>query len=215
VTVPSGARRLLISLDPRDLRDYERAIAAAVAPIERSLGGMVRANRADHTGPRPYGPAAAAWHADLRELAGRPGVVITSDVRRCYRSIGPAAVERGLRRAGVDPQTRGSIAGLLAAFGGAGIEGLPVGPWPSGVLANAVLAVADDTVAAEGATIARWVDDVIIAGPSTAVARAGAAWRRALHDLGLLEHEGKRFHGPCDAILGARVRSGLGGSSVR
>jgi hypothetical protein len=151
----------------------------------------------------------------MRRLADRPGVVITSDVRRCYRSIGPTAVERGLRRAGVDAGTRHSIARLLGAFRGAGIEGLPVGPWPSGVLANAVLAVADDAVAAEGATIARWVDDVVIAGGPNEVARAGAAWLRALHDLGLLEHEGKRSHGPGNAILGARFRSETGGSPVR
>jgi hypothetical protein len=59
------------------------------------------------------------------------------------------------------------------------------------MLANAVLAIADDAVRAEGVAHLRWVDDVAFIGDRRAVRRAFVAWRGALADLGLAVHDGK------------------------
>ena len=88
-----------------------------------------------------------------------------------------------------------------------GVAGLPIGPGPSSTIANAVLAIADRRAATSGIAPIRWVDDVVFAGDRDPVARAAAAWRRALGDLGLREHEGKRRVIPAEpdavaAILG-------------
>jgi len=69
---------------------------------------------------------------------------------------------------------------------------LPIGPDPSAILANGILAVADREAAAAGCRPIRWVDDVVFAaaGPRSAQ-RAFDAWRRSLEGLGLEAHDGK------------------------
>jgi hypothetical protein len=80
----------------------------------------------------------------------------------------------------------------LRAFWEAGVAGLPIGPSASSYLADAALAVADEAAGREGATIIRWVDDVLFAGTRGDVARATARWVATLQELGLRENESKR-----------------------
>src|SRR5205809_1035983 len=63
-----------------------------------------------------------------------------------------------------------------------GVRGLPVGPDPSAILANGILAIADRAAAAEaGGHPIRWVDDVVlVAAGRRSATRAFDAWRRAL-----------------------------------
>ena len=187
----AGAERLLVELDGPDLRWFEAVVRPAVPAVERSLAPGVLANRVGPRGPVPIGPARARWDRTLAAAASRPGlVVVRSDVRRCYASITATAVEAGLRRAGVGRE-RADVSSFLDGLRRAGIEGLPVGPGPSAVLANAVLAIADDAVRAEGVAHLRWVDDVALIGDRRAVHRAFAAWRAALAELGMAVHDGK------------------------
>jgi hypothetical protein len=73
-----------------------------------------------------------------------------------------------------------------------GIRGLPVGPEPSGVLANAVLRHADRALDAERVEQIRWVDDVVISASAPADARdALDVLRGALGEIGLRLNEGK------------------------
>jgi hypothetical protein len=75
---------------------------------------------------------------------------------------------------------------LLERIATAGTPGLPVGPEPSAVLANAVLAVADRSARETGAQILRWVDDVVLIAPDRrAVVRAFDAWVRGVRLVGL------------------------------
>jgi hypothetical protein len=189
IVAPSGVSRLLVDLGPEDLRRYRSLVAAAAPRIERRLAAGVLAGR---VGPGKHRHARAVWDRTVAGLrVGPDRSALRADVRRCYRSIGPGAVEAGLRRAGVDDAVRDEIAAFLRAIRNAGVQGLPVGPSPSLVLANAVLAIADDAVRREGVGYLRWVDDVVLIGEAARVGRAAAAWRGALQELGLDEHPGK------------------------
>jgi hypothetical protein len=190
-----GERRWLVDLHVADLRRYERAVAPLVAPIEAALGAGVFANRARADGRlQPVGPARRSWRRALTTLAaGGPGrAAFIGDVRRCYASIDVASVDRALAGIGIDASTREPVTAFLRACAREGIRGLPVGPSPSAIVANAVLAVADSAVSATGATWLRWVDDVImVADDPIAAARAFDAWTASLATLGLAPHEGK------------------------
>jgi len=192
ITTPSGARRLIVDLDERDLARYASVVANVARHVERSLGDGVLAHRTGPRGPAPIAPGWARWRRCLAAATHHPDlVVLRSDVRRCYRSIGPDAVAAGLRRAGAGAAARSDVDETLARFRAAGIDGLPIGPAPSAIVANAVLAVADDAIRAEGVLHLRWVDDVALVGDHRAVARAFRAWRAAIVDLGLRVHDDK------------------------
>ena len=70
-----------------------------------------------------------------------------------------------------------------------GVEGLPVGPHASAVLANAVLAQVDRTLRDAGVEHLRWVDDVVLSGVD--VAAALSVFRTALASIGLRANETK------------------------
>ena len=78
------------------------------------------------------------------------------------------------------------------------MPGLPVGPLPSAVVANAVLAVVDREIASAGWRHVRWVDDV------WASARDRRHAERALHGLRLaLAAEGLELNEAKTEILDA------------
>jgi hypothetical protein len=78
------------------------------------------------------------------------------------------------------------------------------------VVADAVLALADERAAAAGCTPVRWVDDVVFAGDRDAVARASRSWRGALIELGMREHDGKRTADPIAVLGSLAAASGRG-----
>ena len=84
------------------------------------------------------------------------------------------------------------IASWLRAFAEAGVEGLPVGPAVSAVLADAVLSAGDDAIRGAGAAHVRWVDDVaIFASDARTRTEALLALRRSWASFGLEIHDGK------------------------
>ncbi len=184
---PRGGDRWLARLEPSDERTYRRLVLPLVPRIERSIGPAAFAARAAPDGRlRPVQDARSAWRRAVRRsiVAPAASVVIVSDVRDCYPSIG----ERALEALGCS----GALASFLRALAGAGVRGLPIGPDPSAILANGVLAHADRAAAAAGCRPIRWVDDVVLvaAGRRPAV-RAFDAWQRGLAELGLEAHDGK------------------------
>jgi hypothetical protein len=158
-----------------------------VPKIERSLGPGVFADRTDDRArPIPWIRARRAWRAAGRSSvldAERP-VVVAGDVRDCYGSMG----QRAQAALGVGTELRAFLGALIDA----GVRGLPVGPDPSAILANAMIAIADREAAAAGCRPIRWVDDVLfVAAGRRSAQRAFDAWRRGLDRLGLEAHEGK------------------------
>jgi hypothetical protein len=71
------------------------------------------------------------------------------------------------------------------------VRGLPIGPEPSAVLANAVLAEMDGAIRRAGARHLRWVDDVFLWGTRADVRRALGALDDALSRAGLALHPEK------------------------
>jgi len=200
VPVPkSGGIRWLAELDPSFARAYERSVAELAPGIERVLAPNVLANRVVFVDPdqgtlrlEPWRSARSRFRRALAAGVAAATTVVLADVRDCYASIGPDVCAIALRRTGA-PQT--PIAGLerlLRELEAAALPGLPVGPCPSAVLANVVLAGADRSLAAAGFAHLRWVDDFIAfaAGPADGQ-RALAVLRFALAELGLELREAK------------------------
>jgi hypothetical protein len=193
-----GGIRTLNVLGPRDLRRYEAAVAAVVPAVERSLGDVAVANRS-----RPVAaglrlePWSRARDRYLRRIAaaakGPIRAAFVGDVRDCYGSITHVEVVRALRRLGVLEVEVNAIVEALRGFEERGVRGLPVGPQPSAVLANAVLAPVDRAVAgAVDGPVLRWVDDVVaFATDGQGARRAADVFGQTLVELGLAPHEGK------------------------
>jgi hypothetical protein len=188
---PDGRARLLTHLPPDLARRYAELVGRVAPAVERSLPPGVVANRV-RLGPglvvEPVTLARARLRSVLRvvEGPGRDASIVRSDVRDCYASIGLEAIAGSLVAARADPSAADAILRLLGRLHGCGVRGLPVGPPPSAVLANAVLAHADRAIASAGVGHARWVDDVVLfAGSAGEARRALDAWRRALGEVGL------------------------------
>jgi hypothetical protein len=154
---PRGTRVLTV-LEPGAASSYEAAVAALVPYIERSLLASVVANRAMLINSVPPSFRLEPWRAardrfarEARRLAAGAGALLVADVRSCYPSIGVEVVYRRLRSLGCPPESASALRCLLESFRFVGVSGLPIGPEPSAVLANAVLSEADEALAAEAA----------------------------------------------------------------
>lgn len=195
MTKPGGGFRLLSRLDPADLRDLRHILAGLGPRIEACLGPEVRANRLLGRGPflAPWGPARDAWAAEVdRRLRSRPPSVLVADVRDCYASIQGPALAHALRRSGAREESVQVLLDLLAHLADEGIQGLPVGPEPSAVLANVVLACGDRALRRSGAPHLRWVDDfVVFTTGRLHSTRALDSLRRSLGEWGLELNEPK------------------------
>jgi hypothetical protein len=185
-----GRVRRLTVLSPAVERWYRDAVAPVAGPVERSLGPAVFAERLgdprtlrplDHRGQR------RRFRREVRRLVGDGGGT-AMDVGACYASIAPGAVERALLLAGAHPAQVGRIVRVLDGFARAGVEGLPVGPPASAVLANAVLGRVDRAMDAAGLRWARWVDDVVVTAPPE---RAVETFASALAPWGLAPNAAK------------------------
>lgn len=195
VATASGGRRWLAWLNPADEASYGRSVSRLVPAIEGSLGPGVMANRVlgrgavERTSLEPWRPARNAFHGALRRLAAR-GDVTLIDVRRCYGSIEPQAVQSCLR--GLCRKDVADVVRLLRRFEDDGVQGLPVGPEPSAILANAILSKVDRAIRRTRARHIRWVDDVALgASDEAGTARALEAAGEALDALGLALNERK------------------------
>jgi hypothetical protein len=190
---PGGGLRLLTILDPLDRAGYARVVARVAGVVERALGPEILANRTvDGIALQPW---RQAWRRLLLEraaLAGRGPVLVHTDVERCYPRIAPGVVERSLRALGADVDDVRSVTSLLDRFQHDGVPGLPIGPDPSAILANAVLTPGDASLREDGCPHVRWVDDVWAAARSRAHAeRALERLRGSLALVGLALNEDK------------------------
>jgi hypothetical protein len=169
VEEPEVGRRRLVVLDVVEGAAFARAVWRVAPAIERSLGPEVLANRAGRLPGTllPWRPAWARRCADIeRQLDAAAGpVVVVADVRRCYPSIGFGTLERALRRLRIPGPDVAAILSWQGWFRDGGVEGLPVGPEPSAVLANAVLTIADQSLRENGTPFRRWVDDIVAFSP--------------------------------------------------
>ena len=192
VAKPGGGLRWLTRLDPADDAEYREAVRPLAGRIERALGQEVIAIRT-----RPvtggwrlaaWGPARAAWRRTLRRIineATRETTFAVADVHDCYGSISPETI------AALLGSEAAHAVDFLRRVNERGVRGLPIGPDPSAVLANAVLSEMDRAVRSTGARHVRWVDDVVLWGSRGDVDRALLALDVVATRMGLALHQGK------------------------
>jgi hypothetical protein len=202
---PGGGTRRLMRLDAVDADSYRRLVARVAPAIERSLGPRVIANRV--IGPplrlEDWRTAHRRWRRAVGSRGG--GLRLRLDVADCYASIRPDAVAAALVSVGAEGE---ALNGFLRAFAEHGVAGLPVGPEPSAVLANAVLHRLDVAIAGAGAPHVRWVDDVIaVADGRRHAGRVLDAARRSLDVLGLRPNAAK-------TVVEDHRRHGFGAASM-
>lgn len=211
VAKPGGGTRRLTHLSYADDVRFRRLVGRVVPEIERSLAATVFANRAGGgTRPAslaPWRPALRGWRRAVGAAMGAGGSAIATDVADCYASISPDAVGRALARAGAGGERTDALVAWLRELEPFGVTGLPIGPEPSALLANAVLSAGDVALEAAGVRWFRWVDDwVLVADEPTGAERALGGLARALERDGLILREPKtrRWRDARDAV-GARA----------
>jgi hypothetical protein len=190
----AGTERRFVVLDAPTRERYVELVARSAGAIEEILSPSVMANRVASWSVRPPELVLRPWRlerrlfaARLARLAARRRTIAFADVRRCYASMSPSIVGDALGRAGIP--TACEVEGFLAGLERIGVEGLPVGPDASAVLANAVLAQVDRTLREAGIEHLRWVDDVVLSGGDAPAALS--VFRAALATIGLRTNEAK------------------------
>jgi hypothetical protein len=210
---PDGGLRWLTRLDPAGDAEYREAVRPLAGRIERALGPEVLAIR---TRPTPGGwrlaswrPARDVWHATMRRVlreATRETTFAVADVHDCYGSVSPETIATLL---GPDAAT---AVDFLRRLHEHGVRGLPIGPDPSAVLANAVLLEMDRAIRNTGARHLRWVDDIVVWGSRADVRHAVRSLGAVAARMGLALHRDKtRFladrHEARAVALGSRDSS--------
>ena len=216
VPKPGGDVRRLVVPVPADQLAFARSVARAIPAIRRASDRASHANRIVAWDPargpvmEPWTRARTRWRRDVRRLGNGCRFVAVTDARACYASISAVVLARRLIALGAPETCVDEIASWLRAFEEVGVEGLPVGPAVSAVLAEAVLSAGDDAIRGTGAAHVRWVDDVAIFAPD-ARTRTDAllALRRSWASFGLELHDGKTVlvDDPADRDACARTAS--------
>lgn len=195
---PDGRPRQIAVLPEIDGRSYEVSVARVLPLVERALGPEVFADRAwvrgRHIDLHDWRSARRRLRrATARSLRAAPaGLTLAMDVRECFASIEPGCVGSALRLIGARERHIERIVDHLRSFEERGVDGLPIGPVASTVLANAVLLQVDRAIQETGLRHMRWVDDLTVFVPDAASGeRTCAQVRRALRQLGLRANEDK------------------------
>lgn len=195
VAKPGGGVRTLSLLRPGDAARYRSLSRPAAVRIEVTLSPGVMANRSGpRLGLRPLRQARRDWQARVaRSVLGRErAVVVTSDVKDFYPSIGERTLSNVLRTCDVPEAEALALMAFLRGLWDEGVEGLPIGPEPSGILANGVLAAADRAARATGVSLIRWVDDVVLVADDHQQAQVAlATWSAVVEQTGLHMNEAK------------------------
>lgn len=193
---PGKTGRVLTRLGERAAREYAEAVGAVAGDVERALRPCVHGGRVRTARPlrlAPWREERMAHRIAALELSATARVAVSLDIEDCYRSIHRDRVADALGALGIDAASREPIDRFLRRVAEAGIPGLPVGPEPSAVLANAVLHGVDDAAEAVGASYLRWFDDMLLfAGSLRGALEAAEDVEVAVRALGLRPHATKR-----------------------
>ncbi|HSD49485.1 MAG TPA: RNA-directed DNA polymerase [Actinomycetota bacterium] len=175
-----GGVRWLAHLDPVAAAGYAAAVAPLVPAIESALPPNVVANRVAEVRRRPPAIRLEAWTSArgrfrvlVEHLAATAGGALVTDVRDFYGSIAPPVLAGALVGVGCGGKEVRRAVDAVRRMSVHGVRGLPIGPEPSAVLANAVLVAVDRDLASAGFRYLRWVDDLVVFAPDAT--GAGAA----------------------------------------
>jgi hypothetical protein len=150
-------------LSDGDALRWHRLAGRIAEATERRLDGRVVANRVrtwrDRWTLEPLEVSLRRARAAAAALSGAT-LLVRTDVAEFYPSVTPKALADTLARLGVPPEDATGAREMVEGWSSDGCRGLPIGPPGSAVLANAVLATVDVSVA--GLPFVRWVDDYLI-----------------------------------------------------
>jgi hypothetical protein len=199
----SGGVRLLCHLDAELSARYTSVVARVAPVVEHALAPQVLAHRVAVVSRRPPAIVLRDWRRERAcfesERLRIGGLVVRTDVTDCYGSISVDGVRDGLGRCGAGARGTAACVRVLGELADEGVRGLPVGPVPSAVLANAVLAGGDAALCGLGVDFVRWVDDWWIGVRSTAhAAEVLGVLEEAVAAAGLRLNERKTHLGPPD-----------------
>jgi len=191
--------RWLTELDDGAAATYAACVAPIVPVVEAALSPAVVANRVAAICTHPPRVYLEPWRSARQRFerlgawqAALSHALVMTDVVACYPSIHPEIVSSTLQTLGAEAAAAARVGEILRVFTVAGVRGLPIGPEPSAVLANAVLSVGDRGLAESGFRHLRWVDDFVVFVDEPADApRALAVLEGALSSVGLELAEGK------------------------
>jgi hypothetical protein len=223
ITPGPAAARTLTALSAREAHRYTGLVAAVAGVVESELSDRVAAHRlsAYEVEPPalhfvPWRVERAAFGRGLAAMAAAHPCLVFTDVRDCYGAIRPEVVRDALADVGADPVACDGVRGFLRTLEERGVRGLPVGPAPSAVLANVVLAAADRTLDGWGVPYLRWVDDVVAGTPDRDTAeRVIAGLGAALGRVGLALNDSKTRVVFDPSAEGLAVRASMGGRPPR
>jgi len=199
VARPGRRVREVTVLHPALAARYTALVSAVAIRVDEGLSPSVAANRVAIASVDPprlilrsFRDERVAFGRRLARLARRTPCLLFADVRECYRSIAPDVVAASLRALGCDGASVDGVAAFLRALQELDVQGLPVGPDPSAVLANAVLAEADRALERLKAPHLRWVDDLVVGvDGSRGAATVLKVAREALDRVGLRLNDAK------------------------
>jgi hypothetical protein len=188
-----GGIRWLAHLSPVAAATYAAAVVPLVPAIEAALPPNVVANRVTQAHARPptirleaWSDARARFRALVDDLAARAGGALVADVHDFYGSVAEPVLAGSLDALGCGARDVRRAVETLRRLSDHGVRGLPIGPAPSAVLANAVLSAVDVEIATAGFRHVRWVDDVLVFADDAERARdALDILTRALERIGL------------------------------
>lgn len=170
-------------------RRYSEAVAEVAPVVEAALGSEVHAARVVRARPlrlEPWREARDRMAVAAAQMRRGASAVLMLDVERCFDRMRHDIVLCELARLGCTSREVEHVGSVLAEFAAAGVPGLPIGPEPSSVLANATLARLDEALHRTGSTHVRWMDDVaLFAADADGIEAALMAARAALRVLGL------------------------------
>lgn len=192
---PGKPGRCLYRLGPVPDAAYSAAVADVVGAVESSLHPWAVGNRVARRAPlllEGWSGARARYRGLVAAHAVGAKGALRVDVRDCFASISPGAVGEALAAAGASRWATERVVAQLEVLAAHGVRGLPAGPAPSAVLANAVLAAADRALIEKHMQWARWVDDLVVFGEPPDLRVAERAIAAALRASGLRLHPGKR-----------------------
>jgi reverse transcriptase-like protein len=186
VPKPNSGFRAVVQLDPLDTLLYLAAIHEAAPlieadriPIENRVACAYRI-KVDAKGQ--LFPNANGWgdfSAQSKKLteSGKYRYVLIADIADFYNQLGHHRIRNALEHAGVNPERARNLENYLMNLTRGQSKGIPVGPTPSIVLAEACLGDVDQFLLMKGYVHTRYVDDFRIFCPT----RKDAI--HALHDL--------------------------------